>query len=430
MATDKTPYAGAAHASDLVSSTRRETVRVLDSPDASQIDRVVAYTSQLTIGRHAAPDVDLVIDDRMISRRHCTFYALSDHGDAFEIEDHGSTNGTSIDGRAVIGKQRAPQQSHVRVGETLLLAEANDQPVANGLEGMVGDSPALRALFQEVLQAARGKGPVLISGETGTGKERVAQAVHAHWARPGPLIAVNCAAIPAELAESSLFGHKRGAFSGALADSPGHFVSADGGTLFLDEIAELSLPLQAKLLRALDTQEVTPVGASVARRVDVRVIAATNAPLLDRVKRKLFREDLYARLAFFLIRTTPLRDRPADILQLFRHFLDQPERRWTTEFAIALLQYDWPRNVRELRAFSERLRVTSRPVLEKSDVDSLFGEAIAPDEFVAPQKAELEALLLTFGGNVSKVAAHLAQHRRQVYRWLRQYAIDAESFRS
>ena len=236
--------------------------------------------------------------------------------------------------------------------------------------GMVGDSPPLKKVFALLEKIAPSDVPVLIQGETGTGKELVARALHQHGHRKQkPFLAENCAAVPAELLESELFGHKRGAFTGAVADRPGHFVAADGGTVFLDEIGDMPLPMQSKLLRVLQEGEVRPVGSNKVQKVDVRIVAATNKDLRAMVREKSFREDLYFRLNVITIQLPPLRERPGDVRHLVRFFMDRIGRELgrepeVDEAALALLErHPWPGNVRELENEIHRaLALSSGPI--------------------------------------------------------------------
>jgi len=230
------------------------------------------------------------------------------------------------------------------------------------VDGIVGSSPALRETLALVERARASAATVLLTGETGTGKEVLARAVHARSAREGgPFVAVNCAAFPDTLLESELFGHVKGAFTGADRSKDGLMAHADGGTLFLDEVGETSVALQAKLLRALQEREVRPVGGTRARRVDVRVVAATNRELGGEIRAGRFRADLYWRLAVFPIRVPPLRERRDDVLGLAAHFLalhgereGKPGCRLTPEAEQRLVAHAWPGNVRELE--NEMLR--------------------------------------------------------------------------
>jgi two-component system, NtrC family, response regulator AtoC len=229
---------------------------------------------------------------------------------------------------------------------------------------LLGESPALRAVLEMVERVASNNATVLITGESGTGKEVVARLLHGASPRAGsPFVAVNCGAIPEGLIESELFGHARGAFTGATDARPGKFVQADGGTLFLDEVGELPVAMQVKLLRVLQDREVTPVGSAQARTVDVRIIAATNRDLESMVQSGCFRQDLFYRLEVVPLRLPPLRERRGDIPILAQHFLDAVNRRLQrkvalSEEALALMSiYPWPGNVREMENLFERLVV-------------------------------------------------------------------------
>jgi formate hydrogenlyase transcriptional activator len=242
----------------------------------------------------------------------------------------------------------------------------------HNVDEIVGSDPAIVALLQTVTRVAAADSAVLIHGETGTGKELIARALHQRSARrERPLVKVNCGAISAGLVESELFGHVKGAFTGALANRVGRFKLADGGTIFLDEVSELPLDTQVKLLRVLQEQELEPVGSSQTLRVDVRVIAATNRDLHEAVRAGRFRDDLYYRLNVIPLRVPPLRERPGDIPQLAMYFLERSGRkcgsavRGIASATLALLQrYSWPGNVRELQNLIERAVVLSGgPVL-------------------------------------------------------------------
>jgi len=237
------------------------------------------------------------------------------------------------------------------------------------VEGVIGESPAMRETFALVHRARDSEATVLLSGETGTGKELLGRAIHSGGRRrAGPFLAVNCAAFPDSLLESELFGHTKGAFTGADREKRGLFESAGGGTLFLDEIGETSGPLQAKLLRVLQEREVRPLGGTRTRRIDVRVIAATNRDLRFEVSNGHFRQDLFYRLAVFPIPVPPLRRRPEDVLPLAEHFLHRHGRRErkpgchvSREAAHLLLGYGWPGNVRELENEMQRALALSEP---------------------------------------------------------------------
>ena len=242
-----------------------------------------------------------------------------------------------------------------------------DRRCSTEFEGLVGSSATLRTVLDKVRVVSTTDTTVLIEGETGTGKELIARAVHMHSdRRQGPFVKVNCACIPAELLESELFGHERGAFTGAIAQRIGRFEAAHGGTLFLDEIGEMPLHLQSKLLRVLQEQEFERVGGSRTIRVDVRIVAATNRDLKAMVEESKFRADLYYRLAVFPVTLPPLRERREDIPLLARQFVQKHAARMGRNiksipaYALeALMNYDWPGNIRELQNVIERSVVLS-----------------------------------------------------------------------
>ncbi len=335
--------------------------------------------------------------------------------------------------------------------------------------GLVGQSPPLRRIVEDIARLQPfTQTSVLITGESGTGKEVVARAIHFGGSRAKyPFIPVNCVAIPADLAESMLFGHVKGAFTGAAADRKGCFEQADGGTLFLDEIGDMPLHLQAKLLRVLEDGQITPVGAAHSRPVDVRIIAATNANLEARIHNGAFRSDLYFRLARYVLPTPPLRERPEDIPLLASHFLERFAAEMglrapalSSEAIAALQQHQFPGNIRELRNLIERALIQSS------------GQAIAPSHFQLSRKdtpvaspeprgrphpaphpsraggteptarsvvaelplnlAEAEELLIQralqeTGGNIADAARLLGVHRTRVYRALARENPDPES---
>jgi transcriptional regulator with GAF, ATPase, and Fis domain len=241
--------------------------------------------------------------------------------------------------------------------------------------GMVGDSKPMQTVFALLEKVVKSDVSVLVHGETGTGKELVAKALHQFGARKDkPFLAENCAAVPANLLESELFGHKKGSFTGAIVDRPGHFVVADGGTVFLDEIGDMPLAMQSKLLRVLQDGEVRPVGSNVSKRVDVRVIAATNKDLVAMSKRGEFREDLYFRLNVITITLPPLRERSGDIPHLVHFFLgrigeEMGKKIGITDAAMtALEKWKWPGNVRELENVLRRASVFAKGAITPADI--------------------------------------------------------------
>jgi transcriptional regulator with GAF, ATPase, and Fis domain len=243
--------------------------------------------------------------------------------------------------------------------------------------GMVAGSQAMQVVFDLLERVILSDVAILIQGETGTGKELVAKALHECGPRKGkPFLAENCAAVPADLLESELFGHKRGSFTGAIADRPGHFVAADGGTVFLDEIGDMPLAMQSKLLRVLQEGEVRPVGSNKVVHVDVRIVAASNKDLRAMCRAGTFREDLYFRLAVITIQLPPLRERKGDVRHLVRFFLERMKSELgreasVTDEALALLErWRWPGNVRELENEIRRAVALSGPTIGADDLSA------------------------------------------------------------
>jgi two-component system nitrogen regulation response regulator NtrX len=309
---------------------------------------------------------------------------------------------------------------------------------------MVGESYVMAQLREQVAMAAPTNGRVLIYGENGTGKELVARTVHAlSRRRAGPFVEVNCAAIPEELIESELFGHVRGAFTGAVSDRRGKFELADSGTLFLDEIGDMSLKTQAKVLRALQEQVVEPVGGTSSVRVDVRVLAATNKDLPSEIRAGRFREDLYFRLNVIPIFVPPLRDRAEDIPRLAEHFMTELARehgrrpkKLDQSAATALQTYRWPGNVRELRNVIERMMImVPGDVITATDLPFLDAGVLAvADGSGAPALPLHEArdqferdyilrALAAQHGNISRTAEALGVERSNLYRKMRAFGI-------
>jgi two-component system nitrogen regulation response regulator NtrX len=319
-------------------------------------------------------------------------------------------------------------------------------------EQLIGESTALQRLRADLKTAAESDSRILILGENGTGKELVARQVHRYSRRAGAqFVEVNCAAIPEELIESELFGHVKGAFTGASADRPGRFEQADGGTLFLDEVADMSLKTQAKVLRVLQEQRFERVGGSSTIRVDVRVLAATNKDLEDEIRQNRFREDLYFRLAVIPLHVPPLRERREDIPVLIEHFLahfaaELGRRSKTVETAALarLAAYAWPGNVRELRNLVERLMIMAPgAVIGLADLPAHVrgtpngAEPTAGDLWNrdypslreargAFEKAYIERKLADLEGNVSRTAQVLGLERSNLYRKMRSYGIEVD----
>jgi len=323
--------------------------------------------------------------------------------------------------------------------ETLDKPAADPHAVIRSLE-LVADHPAMQHAVEIAIQLAPSDASILILGETGTGKDLIARLIHQLSDHStGRLVPVNCAAIPAELVESELFGHKRGAFTGAHKDKKGKFDLADGGTLFLDEVAELPLPMQAKLLRVLQDGRVEPVGDTKSHKVDVRIVAATNQELREAVDKKEFREDLYYRLAVGIIELPPLRERVTDIPKLALHILDRINatirrpKRMTTEALKRLQAHAWRGNVRELQNVIERsVRLCRNDVLGADDLlitpgrsrkDPLSGlpvphEGFSLDGFLSQARKQLMLRALELaGGNQSQAARLLGVTPQAVHRF-------------
>jgi DNA-binding NtrC family response regulator len=308
-------------------------------------------------------------------------------------------------------------------------------------DDLIGPSDAMRSVQKTIGLVADSDATVLIAGQTGTGKEVVARAIHRHGRRAsGPFVAMNCAAIPAELLESELFGHVRGAFTGAVAERTGAFRDADRGTLFLDEVGDMDFAMQAKILRALQERIVTPVGGRPIR-VDARVLAATHRDLAAAVRVGGFREDLFYRLNVVPIHLAPLRERLADIVPLAEHFLRQmtePPKRLTAGAAARLLAYTWPGNIRELKNAIERVAILCPgDTLTVSDFEFLTPMATGretassdSDGDLPTAVARLETYMITralqeSGGNRTEAARRLGIHRQLLYSKAQKYGIDS-----
>jgi len=342
----------------------------------------------------------------------------------------------------LLSVQRALEESRLR-REGASAAHSPRVP-----QGFIGTSGPMRSLFAMIAKVGPSALPVLVTGETGTGKELVARAVHDASGR-SHFIALNCAALPENLLESELFGHERGAFTGADRAKPGLFEAADGGTLLLDEIGDLPVPLQPKLLRALEGGEIRRVGATRSINVDVRLIAATNRDLDEEVAAGRFREDLYWRLNGLSLHVLPLRERPADIPALVDHFLNRytgllgghlsGRPTFAPEAMSLLTGYAWPGNVRELRALVERcVTLTDGGVLDSSvlpdrvrDGGLIRATIIEAGSRHMPltelERAYILEILRITGGNKSRAAQILGLDRKTLYRKLQEYAAETEA---
>ena len=397
---------------------------VLEGPDRGTT--ITAQRGVVRVG--TARDNDLVLSDDEVSRRHLEVRLGAS---SVRVVDLGSTNGTTVDG-VTIHDATLTAASRITLGNSTLRASPVDEPVVLALSdqasfgGLIGESIAMRQVFGVLERVAPTNATVVLEGETGTGKEVAAEAIHAASPRhEGPFVAVDCGAIPESLIESELFGHVRGAFTGAVSDRQGVFEMAHGGTLFLDEIGELPLALQPKLLRALEKREVRRLGDSQTRRVDVRVVAATNRDLAVEVNRGAFREDLYFRLAVVRLALPPLRARSEDIPMLIAHFvrcLAPGGAHDVAAITASLTGRSYAGNVRELRNAVERaLAIGPLPPNAASahgvDVDALLelpykeGLALLTEQF---ERRYLKRALDKSGGSVSGAARLAGLSRRYV----------------
>jgi DNA-binding NtrC family response regulator len=384
---------------------------VVELQDDAGARRAALGKEPLVVG--ASASAGLVVNDPTVSSRHCSLSVL---GDGVAIHDLGSRNGTYV-GSARVREAWGRAGTAVAIGHStlvLLVAEPREAIAQPGdpLPGVAGASIPMRRLADQVRRLARHALPVLVAGESGTGKELVARALHMEGPRRDrPFVAINVTALPRDLVESELFGHERGAFTGAHVRRLGAFAEAEGGTLFLDEVGDLPSDAQPKLLRALDGYEVRRVGAAGGgQKADVRVVAATHAPLEQRVTAGEFRRDLFHRLECFVLRVPPLRERRGDVAAISRAVLRQiaPQvgPRELSPAAIArLAAHDWPGNVRELRNVLCRAAdaTTRARGIDASDVVAALRRDVSPDALALSGSAA-RLLLREHGGNLSAAA--------------------------
>ena len=443
----------------------RHRLVVVDGPDRG-VEVEVPRTS-LTIG--TASTNDLVLTDTTVSRRHCI---LAVESERYVLRDLDSTNGTELDGTPIREAFLAPG-ARIRIGDTEIVFQPRkrweriDVSRADHFGALYGTADGMRAVFSLLAKLAPTDLGCIIAGETGTGKELAARAVHDHSPRADrPFVVVDCGAISDNLIESELFGHERGAFTGADRQRIGAFETAHGGTVFLDEIGELPIELQPKLLRVLERKEIKRLGGSRLMDVDVRVVAATHRDLLAMVREGTFREDLYYRLAEVVVELPPLRDRLGDLPVIAERMLfemaeeGEAPRTLSPDAITALSRRTWPGNVRELRNVLKRAVVmSSTPVLTASDLkldairplrqvpgsDVPAGEAPADaqvevaddlpikdarDRWVAPMEREyLLRVIRRCGGDLDKAAEEAGIHRKSLERLLRQHGLKANDFR-
>jgi len=399
-------------------------LKVVDGADAGKT--YASRHERIVLGTHES--ADLVLSDPAVSRFHCEIALV---GDRARIRDLGSRNGTLVDGVTIVEAYLHPGAT-IAIGGSRLAFGVEPKPVqlpvstGDRFGGLVGRSLAMRTVFARLERAAASDSTVLLEGETGTGKEAAAEAIHAASARRGkPFVVVDCGAIPLELMESELFGHERGAFTGAHATREGAFAAAHGGTLFLDELGELAPALQPKLLRALERREIKPVGRTAYTSVDVRVIAATHRDLRAEVNSRRFRADLFYRLAVIDVHLPALRERLDDLPLLVDQLLDagglraRPETSLvhTPEFLDQLAAHSWPGNVRELRNYIERCVALRAIEPIATETQSATGGAMrqAKENW---ERAYLEDLLARHGNNVSAAARGAGIDRKQLYKML------------
>ena len=424
----------------------------------SLVATVSLQQREVVLGRRPG-DGGHKIDDPTVSRRHFVIGYDSGTGQ-HHGGDLGSRNGSRIEGRDVRAEDPPTPLSDgdvIRVGDVLTVYEssgavdAEDAPDVSS-DAIPGDAAKTVQLRGAVATAARDPSSILLIGETGTGKEYIAGEVHRLSGRSGPMVAVNCAALSPQLIESQLFGHAKGAFTGAHSAHQGLFRAADGGTIFLDEVGELPRELQPKLLRVLQEREVHPVGETRPVAIDVRVISATLCDLTQMIDDGSFRLDLYARLSPWEIPVPALRERRADLVQWIARLHQQwhenrdreatPPLRLEADAVERLLLDDWTENLRGL------FRLVHRSCSEPgSGIDILRSRSgtrkrEAPDDPVAaappkaapkvkrhkPSKEELEQTLQEHGGSIRATAKHYGRDRRQIYRWMEQYGLrDTEA---
>ena len=431
---------------------RKDRMKVEAGPDKGS--EVVIDRRRATLG--STPGNELMLSDKSVSRIHAEI-VVDERG--YLLRDLDSKNGTTLDGVRILSAY-LKQKSVIAIGDTRIAFSAHDETAEIALAKddrfgrMVGPSLEMRALFAILEKVAADDATVLIEGESGTGKELVAQEIHAHSPRKDePFVIFDGGAVPENLMESELFGHVKGAFTGAIADRKGSLALADGGTLFLDEIGELSRELQPKLLRALESREVRPLGSTHSLKSDVRLIAATNRDLADEVKQGRFRQDLYFRLNVVRIKVPPLRRRREDIPALVDQFLraastrsGRPRDPVPAEVLEMLANHTWPGNVRELKNFVDRFRVFSpastseaAALLDRDHSASNGGKESAssgpPFRFDAPfkdVKAELveafeveycRRLLARSGGNISAAARQAGLHRKYLEELVKKHGL-------
>ncbi len=432
---------------------RKCRLTVSSGPDAGK--EIVSDKERIRIGAHSSNDLVLA-EDRTASRHH---FEIQYTERGYLLIDLNSTNGTFLDGRR-IERAYLSSGSQIRAGSSTISFSPIDEEVTvepdreGELCGMVGQSVKMRQIFGLIKKISPMDVSVVIQGETGTGKELVARAIHeSSMRRKGPFVVLDCGAIPPNLIESELFGHEKGAFTGAVASRPGAFERANHGTIFLDELGELRLDLQPKLLRVLENREVRRVGGNEVIEVDVRVIAATNRDLVKEIQAGNFREDLYFRLSVINIQLPPLRQRRDDIPHILRKGLSDPEvvakhgrKRFTPAALSMLMSYPWPGNVRELMnvlshvlTFSdgEEIDVHHLPARiqgQQKEQPLPFNEHLsfkdAKEQLLENFEREyIGQVLRRCDGNISRAARESGLHRKSIERLVKKYQLDTRSMK-
>jgi DNA-binding NtrC family response regulator len=445
---------------------------LLCAKDISRVPQVFPLRrGEVVLGREPPPG-GCRIDQTAVSREHARIVRA---GAACTLEDMGSRNGTYVDG-ARVDRTTLRDRAEIRVGDTLfaLVADGIDDYSPYALDGslplaterlssavpeLVGGLQMDR-IAAHIETAARTDLPLLVLGETGTGKEVAARALHRLSGRTGPFTAINCAAIPTHLLESELFGFRKGAFTGADRDKPGILQAAEGGTVLLDEVGDMPLEAQAKLLRVIETREVTSLGSIRPEPANIRFVCATNKDLAEEARQSRFRSDLLARIGALTLTLPPLRQRKEDLYRLVRHFLGVrggAELEASFAFMLCVCDYDWPHNVRELAAAVARaVAVADEPVLAPRHLPPALqermttyghrqarGEPERPRTSAPPPSAstpagagraipgadELRALLTRHEGNVTSVARELGKDRAQVHRLIVRYGLVPDDYR-
>jgi len=396
--------------------------------------------------RRDASAIELAIPDTKVSAQHAR---LERHLGTWCVKDGQSKNGTFVNGARVENAALSDGDT-IDVGDTIFTfrdaivqdGEIAHQPAASPHRGLSSALPDVQSELDELTKVASSLLTILIEGETGTGKEVVARAVHEMSQRRGALIPVNCGALPSERVEAELFGWKRGAFSGATADHDGLVRAADHGTLCLDEIGDMPLAEQTALLRVLQEREVTPIGGTRPVAVDLRVVAATHRPLGAMTSTGAFRDDLLARITGYRLRLLPLRQRRED-LGLFLgdvlHRQHAEAARLTIDALRALLRHDWPTNIRGLEQALTRALVTcAHGVIDVADLPCTAGTGVpvatprappVPEVIHDPLRERLVSLMQEHHGNITGVARAMGKARMQIQRWLKRYRLAPDQFR-